>query len=634
MKKVIVILIIILPAICISCPPPDFPGHHEEIYIARFDDFPGYPYNTDEYSGITYRYVGCGPTTGAMILGYFYNVHGLENLLTPPVPSGADQGLATAKALRSAQYMDTNSDGFGLPGNIEKGIENYVDDRNILYDVDVMFHVSPIYGPDSAHWNETYGPYGESWTNDADFFQTDINDDWYIDPRAFYDWSATKLRAGIPVFLSIDYNHTEGGDHWVPMVGVGIDENDEIVYYYYNTFDEEIHFAPVAYYQTTNGGGDSAIETVRTISLKGTYIEKVVMEGDSAPDGNEITEVSGRMYGILKGFDVNDAGTVVYVAKMGGGREGIFTSDGETIALSGGAAPGGETFGGFYSDAGVRYVSINNNNQIVFFGTLDNGLEGLFTTTETIALEGQIAPNGELYERFDGSDINDNGLITFKAKAGGNYFFTPDSILMTDTTAPGGGVVTLIGTNIVLRNDGTGVYLGTFSDAAVSGQGIFSTNGINYGRGGDPAPGGGFFATGSAQFNYPDANNTGEVAFLGTLDTGEEGIFTSVERVAIIDGPAPGGGTFSDLVGTPGINDDDMVVFAALKSDGKEGIFNSNGGILVSEGDTADRRYTINSVADPVITNTGQVIFYAGVTDGATYYEGLFSVQYGVIPVP
>ena len=374
--------------------------------------------------------------------------------------------------------------------------------------------------------------------------------------------------------------------------------------------------------------------TVRTVSLKGYVIDKVVMEGDQAPNGSTITEVSGRMYGSLKGFDVNDSGKVVYVAKLTEDGEGIFTNDGETIALSGSAAPVGGTFSNFYSPAGNRFVSINNNDQIAFFGILDNELEGIFTRTETIALEGWIAPNDEAYERFEGSDINDNGLIAFKARAGSNYFFTPDAILLEDNSAPGGGVVSLIGAQIVLRNDGSGVYLGTFTDAAITGQGIFSTNGINYGRGGDTAPGGGFFATGSAQFNYPDANNTGEVAFLGTLDSGDEGIFTSQERIILDGDPAPGGGTFSDLFGSPGINDDGVVVFTGIKDNGVTGVFNSNGETLVAKGDNTTNGLLITDVADPVITDAGQVVFYAAATDGVTSSEGLFSVAYGIVPVP
>ena len=53
------------------------------VYIYSSGDFPAYPYNTVDYmqSG---RFVGCGPTTGAMIFAYFQHVFGLTGLLTSP----------------------------------------------------------------------------------------------------------------------------------------------------------------------------------------------------------------------------------------------------------------------------------------------------------------------------------------------------------------------------------------------------------------------------------------------------------------------------------------------------------------------------------------------------------------------
>ena len=108
MKSRILLPVIILLLLIMACPPPDFPGHEDEIYIARFDDFPAYPYNTDAYDDFIYGYVGCGPTTAAMILGYFYNVHNLDNLLMPPIPDDVDQGLATAETLHSNQYISLN----------------------------------------------------------------------------------------------------------------------------------------------------------------------------------------------------------------------------------------------------------------------------------------------------------------------------------------------------------------------------------------------------------------------------------------------------------------------------------------------------------------------------------------------
>ena len=49
----------------------------ETVYINNYEDFPVYDYNTSTYR-LEGAYVGCGPTTGAMILGYFQNVMGFD----------------------------------------------------------------------------------------------------------------------------------------------------------------------------------------------------------------------------------------------------------------------------------------------------------------------------------------------------------------------------------------------------------------------------------------------------------------------------------------------------------------------------------------------------------------------------
>ena len=51
------------------------------------------------------RYVGCGPTTGAMVLGYFQHTHALTGLLKDPA-AGINEGLKTAWELHY-NYMAT-----------------------------------------------------------------------------------------------------------------------------------------------------------------------------------------------------------------------------------------------------------------------------------------------------------------------------------------------------------------------------------------------------------------------------------------------------------------------------------------------------------------------------------------------
>ncbi|MEJ2629510.1 MAG: hypothetical protein P8078_13280 [bacterium] len=152
-------------------------------YIQDFNQFPAYPYNTAAYKQGG-AFVGCGPTTGAMILGYFQHVYNLPDqngLLTDP-SQGVDEGLNTAWALHGSEYMQTQSNGFGSQYKIKSGLEDYAEDQG--YEVEVMIHVSPTYSSDSDSWDD-YGDYGEAWTNDGYFWQENPGGDWEIDPDDF-----------------------------------------------------------------------------------------------------------------------------------------------------------------------------------------------------------------------------------------------------------------------------------------------------------------------------------------------------------------------------------------------------------------------------------------------------------------
>ena len=229
-------------------------------YIANFSSFPAYPYNTSSYkqSG---AFVGCGPTTGAMMFGYFQAVHSLTGLLTNP-GTGVDKGLNTAWALHGASYMNTDATGLGDVYKIKSGLENYTKSKG--YTLKVLIHVSPTYtDPNNASWG-AYGTYGDAWNNDGTFWKQNTGSTWSIDSDKFCDFLGTKLSKGIPVFLTIDTKAAGSGDHWVPLVGY---DKSAKKYAYYDTYDTSIHWADIYYSGDPAGKKANSIVMVRTVTF-------------------------------------------------------------------------------------------------------------------------------------------------------------------------------------------------------------------------------------------------------------------------------------------------------------------------------------------------------------------------------
>ena len=237
-----------------------------QVYISNFSDFPAYPYNNSGYMQGG-AYVGCGPTTGAMILGYFHhreNMSSGSGLLDDPV-SGVNEGLSTAWILHGSTYMNTQANGFGSVYNIESGLESYAEDKG--HNIKVMIHASTTYDPNSsaADWLNEYGPYGESWTNDGFFWRTD-GTNWWFDANDFCDFVEDKISNGITIFLSIDTNGDRSGDHWVPLVGF---DRGSLRYAFYDTYDSNIHWADIHYCNAPGTTTDNSISFVRSITYEG-----------------------------------------------------------------------------------------------------------------------------------------------------------------------------------------------------------------------------------------------------------------------------------------------------------------------------------------------------------------------------
>jgi len=231
--------------------------HAAPVYIDTLADFPAYPYNTAGYM-VGGDYVGCGPTTGAMIMGYFEHHFGATGLLTPPTPSDVDEGEATAWQLNS--YMNTighedpPNNGYGYTTDIKPGLENYAAARG--YEVEVLAHAPPGEDP-ATSWYNDYGAYGVAWIDDANFWVGGT-----IDADLFCDWAEPKLTAGVAIFLTIDTfgNMDEYGDHWVPCVGV---DKAASVYYWFNTYDTSTHSSTIQHCSE----GIYGINFVRTVEF-------------------------------------------------------------------------------------------------------------------------------------------------------------------------------------------------------------------------------------------------------------------------------------------------------------------------------------------------------------------------------
>jgi hypothetical protein len=246
------------------------------VYIDTLADFPGYPYNSSAYWDTVDGFAGCGPTTGAMILGYFEHHFGATGLLTTP-GSGVNEGLDTAWDLHN-NYMFTGTDGFGNLMYIKPGMEDYAEARG--YEIKVMVHYET--GIDPADVNPAYGAYGDGWTDDVDWWIDLAGDDYEIDDDKFCDYVEAKLTAGIAVWLSIDGGYWDDvsgmrfpagyAGHWVPCVGV-----DKVahMYYFYNTWDSSIHSEEIMSSGAVAGSSLYSIGFLRTVTYIGPIEEDV-----------------------------------------------------------------------------------------------------------------------------------------------------------------------------------------------------------------------------------------------------------------------------------------------------------------------------------------------------------------------
>lgn len=256
------------------------------VYLA---DVPGYGFNSAAYHDATLGFVGCGPTTGVMILDTYDN-RGATGLIGDPLTAAWDM---------HENYMSTDNAGFGSPIDFHFGIEQFAYDQGYL--VDSVVHVeSTTYNP--ASWSGyTVGP---DLALDADFWNTST---WEIQVADFLSFLAVEIDNDRPVSLTVDSDGNGGTDHW--MVGVGYDLDAE-QWAGYDTWDDSLHW-----YDVESGfiaGNEMGIGTVRTFEFLGPIDNGGPDNGPPVPEpGTMLLFATGLAgfagYGRKKLFSRNQA---------------------------------------------------------------------------------------------------------------------------------------------------------------------------------------------------------------------------------------------------------------------------------------------------------------------------------------
>lgn len=191
----------------------------------------------------------------------------------------------------------------------------------------------------------------------------------------------------------------------------------------------------------------SAINTNGTVAFRGTVAGNHGIYTGSGGALTTVVDSSGPFASIggAEHHDINDDGTVVFMAEWDTGGNGVFTvSNGTTTTIAVDSGP----FRLFHTPA------INNNGMVVFQGSLDDYGRGIFTGPDPLAdkvirngdaLDGSIV-NGVEFTRFG---LNDVGQVAFLAWLAdgrvGLYRATP-----THSAVPEPGAFVMLGSLLVV----------------------------------------------------------------------------------------------------------------------------------------------------------------------------------------
>jgi hypothetical protein len=226
-------------------------------------DVTGMGYNTIPAPDAGATVIGCGPTTGAMILEYFSR-HGAPGLIADPL---ADARLMTT-------YMNTDAGGFGPSQDFHFGLEQFAFDRGYYFNATI--HKEPTTHVEGPAWEGIYGAAGAPGSGadlvlDATFWNTTT---WDINDADFLNFVKAEIDAGRPLSISVASQGVGGGaDHWMVCAGYDLDTG---MWYGYNTWDNAGHwYSPTSAFLDTDGGTAGvqvpamSIAFVRTFQLVG-----------------------------------------------------------------------------------------------------------------------------------------------------------------------------------------------------------------------------------------------------------------------------------------------------------------------------------------------------------------------------
>jgi hypothetical protein len=324
-------------------------------------------------------------------------------------------------------------------------------------------------------------------------------------------------------------------------------------------------------------------------------LSAVAREGDPVPG-------AGRLAGFGKhpAPGLSDSGAVVFAAAVSGGRavEGIFTAQGgriRAVALTGGTAPG--IASGVL--AGVDAPAINARGDVAFLASVRRGREtvdALLLSTrgqlQKVVAQGDPAPAGGTFAAFGAPAINGDGVVAFgaavegKAVPGGIFVWKAGQLRMVlgaGEETPIGGIFAKFSERLGLNDAGSIAFHGLLKAAPVAAA-IFS---IEDGRPraiallGGPAPGGGRFSNFGL---WPAVGASGPIAFAASVDDGPSPVIVvraavdGLRRVVGVGDSLPGGARITSLTLLPvvSVNAAGAVSFAVAPTstgEGPEGVF-------------------------------------------------------------